>query len=84
MRSFERASRFEDPQAHLDEALYSCENLADWRVAANAHPDVVGRDDSVRLLASLCAGARQPVMEDRLCRQAFIVHPALAPAAARG
>ena len=67
----------------MDEALFNCENLADWRVAAKAHPEVAERYDSVRLLASLCASAPHRIMESRLCDQAFIAHPGMAPAAAR-
>ncbi len=83
MRSFERASKFQEPQLHLEEALYSCEKLADWWVAAKAHPKVVEQSDSVRLLASLCASAPKTLMDGRLCKEAFIAHPQLAPAPAR-
>lgn len=83
MRSFERASRFEEPQDHLREALYTCENLADWRVAAKAHPKVVGEADSARVLASLCAGSHESMKKSQLCEDAFIVHPRLEPGPAR-
>ncbi len=79
MRSFERASTFHQPQDHLREALYTCENLADWRVAAKAHPKVVDEQNSVRLLASLCAGAEKGVKDSRLCEEVFLVHPPLHP-----
>ncbi len=83
MRSFERASSFQEPQNHLREALYTCENLADWRVAAKAHPKVVDDPNIVRLLASLCAANNQSRKDSRLCEDAFIVHPELEPVPGR-
>ncbi len=77
MRSFERASRFQEPKNHLREALYTCENLADWRVAAKAHPSVVDESKSVRLLASLCASSHESLKDSRLCDDAFLVNPDL-------
>lgn len=79
MRSFERASTFPEPEDHLREALYTCQNLADWRVAAKAHPKVVEEAHSVRLLASLCASSHESLRDSRLCEEAFVVHPRLEP-----
>lgn len=77
MRSFERASRFEEPQHHLREALYSCENLADWWVATKAHPKVVDEASSIRLLSSLCAASHESMKQSQLCEDAFNAHPEL-------
>ncbi len=79
MRSFERASTFAEPKDHLREALYTCENLADWRVAAKAHPKVVDEAHSVGLLATLCAASPESLRDSRLCEEAFVVHPGLEP-----
>ena len=79
MRSFERASTFPEPKDHLREALYTCQNLADWRVAAKAHPKVVDEAHSVRLLAGLCASSHEILRDSRLCEEAFVVHPRLQP-----
>lgn len=84
MEAFAWAARGAEPGYGLRHALRRCEHLADWRVAANAHPSATEGKDSVEVLARLCSSSRSgDVQRSRLCEQAFIVHPELEPATQR-
>ncbi len=84
MEAFARVAERREPGVGLDRALFRCEHIADWRVAAKAHPGALEGRDSVEVLAGLCASSRrEDLQRGRLCEQAFRVHPELEPASQR-
>jgi hypothetical protein len=84
MEAFARVAERREPGVGLDRALFRCEHIADWRVAAKAHPAALEGRDSVEVLARLCASSRsEDLQRGRLCEQAFRVHPELEPASQR-
>lgn len=84
MEAFARVAERREPGLGLERALFRCEHIADWHVAAKAHPAALEGQDSVRVLARLCASSVSEDLEHgRLCEQAFRVHPELKPATQR-
>ncbi|MDP8976374.1 MAG: hypothetical protein M3N28_08450 [Actinomycetota bacterium] len=84
MESFAQVAERREPGLGLKRALLRCEHIADWHVAAKAHPAALEGRDSVRVLAGLCASSlSEDLQQGRLCEQAFIVHPELEPAGRR-
>jgi len=84
MEAFARVAERVEPGVGLERALFRCERIADWRVAAKAHPSALEGRDSIRVLAELCAGSlSEDVQQGRLCEQAFLVHPELEPTSQR-
>ncbi len=81
MEAFARVAERREPGVGLKRALFRCEHIADWHVAAKAHPAALEGRDSSRLLAELCASSlSKDVQQGRLCEQAFTLHPELQPA----
>ncbi|MDP8992424.1 MAG: hypothetical protein M3N31_05125 [Actinomycetota bacterium] len=84
MEAFARVAERREPGLGLERALFRCEHIADWHVAAKAHPAALEGRDSVRVLAGLCASSlSEDVQQGRLCKQAFVVHPELERAGQR-